>query len=143
MYRTVLIIVLTLLAAPTAAQSAETCKGELWRKVQTWLKPGKTFQDTVAFLHAQNIDYTVFDARTAPDGDVSDAQFAAGTDGATDCQPQKKAPQCAIVMSEPTAESRSQSASPTFVESDELIAIDFDAKGKQTGHSCEVVQTGM
>ena len=130
-------LLVTLALPASAAQQATVCHGELWTKVQGWLKPEKTFGDTVAFLHAQKIDYTVFDARSATD------EGGADTQGATDCQPQKEAPQCSIGLSEPSADSHSNAASPTFIESDELISIDFDAAGKQTGHRCEVVQTGM
>jgi len=129
-----------LAATPATAQAAETCKGPLWKKVQAWLKPEATFESTILFLQSEAIDYAVFDARTATEGD---AQLSTDHVGATDCQPRKEAPQCSIAMSEPRADSKPAAASPTNVESDEIISIDFDATGKQTGHGCEVVETGL
>ena len=134
------LILATLFAAPAAAQAAETCKGPLWKKVQAWLKPEASFQDTILFLQSEGIDYAVFDARTATEGE---AQLTTEHVGATDCEPRKDAPQCSIAMSEPRADSKPAAASPTNVESDEIISIDFDAKGKQTAHACEVVETGL
>jgi hypothetical protein len=132
-----------LAASPAAAQEGKACKGALWKKVQAWLKPEMTFQDTVLFLQSEAIDYAVFDARTAPVAAAGEVEVTADHIGATDCKPRDESPACSVVLSEPSAESKSNPASPTFVESDELIAIDFNAKGKQTGHACEVVETGL
>ncbi|MGD1878189.1 MAG: hypothetical protein ACFB13_11890 [Kiloniellaceae bacterium] len=132
-----LIALLTTLAAPAlAAQQGAACEGALWKKVRTWLKPAATFQDTILFLQSEGIDFAVFDART--DGDTGADPY-----GLTDCQPRQEAPHCAVVVSEPRADSRPSGASPTRVETDEIISVDFDAEGKQTGHTCEVVETGL
>ena len=132
-----LLAFLTALSSPVlAAETGDACKGELWRKVRDWLGPQKTFEDTVAFLQKQGVDYAVFDARS--EGEDQTGPLS----GATDCQPRKEAPQCSIVLSEPLPGSKPSAASPTTVELDEIISIDFDAKGKQTGHGCEVVETG-
>jgi len=137
------VLVGLLATSPAAAQEGKACKGALWKKVQGWLKPEMTFQDTVLFLQSEGIDYAVFDARTAPAAAEGEVDVNTGHIGATDCKPRKESPACSVVFSEPSAESKSNPASPTFVESDEFIAIDFDAKGKQTGHACEVVETAL
>jgi len=142
--RLLLSALLVSLALPAAAaQQATVCHGELWAKVQGWLKPDKTFDDTIAYLRGQKIDYTVFDSRTPTEESASDTQVPVDLSGATDCKPQKQTPQCSIVLSEPSPASKNAPASPTTVEIDEVISIDFDAKGKQTGHGCEVVETGL
>lgn len=143
MRRCIMILLLTALtAAPAAAQAAEACKGALWKQVQGWLKPQTTFQDTLLYLQSEAIDYAVFDARTVPAAPEGEVEISDDHIGATDCKPRKEAPQCSIVLSEPRATGKA-AASPTTVETDEIISIDFDAKGSQTGFSCEVVETGL
>ncbi|GAB4364746.1 MAG: hypothetical protein Kow00114_21600 [Kiloniellaceae bacterium] len=140
---TVILLLTTLTAAPAAAQAAEACKGALWKQVQGWLKPQASFQDTVLYLQSEAIDYAVFDARTVPAAPAGEVEISSDHIGATDCKPRKEAPQCSIVLTEPRAAAKPAAASPTTVESDEIISIDFDAKGSQTGLSCEVVETGL
>ncbi len=140
---TVFLLLTALTAAPAAAQAAEVCKGALWEQVQGWLKPQATFQDTLLYLQSEAIDYAVFDARTVPAAPEGEVEISDDHIGATDCKPRKEAPQCSVVLSEPRATGEPAAASPTTVETDEIISIDFDAKGRQTGFSCEVVETGL